>query len=389
MKQFEEYKEISAEEVKDGLTICTDQILRNLPDFTEKFQSNASEALFYKPIDNTVWTCGFWTGEIWLAYEYCKQDCLKKAAELQCESFLERIRERIAVEHHDMGFLYSPSCVAAYKLTGNERAKKAALMAADNLLSRFRTKGDFIQCWGNPGEPPYYKLIVDCMMNLPLLYWAAEETGDNKYREAAIKHFRTTAKYALREDGSTLQAVYFNVDTGACSKVHNIQGYSDDSCWARGQSWVIYGAALSYKYTGLEECAEVFRKTAGYFLNHLPQDLVSYYDLYFTEGDELPRDSSATAITACGLLEMAKLLGPEEGAYYAAAARKLLKSLYDNYMVRDGKLSNGLLLHGTNTCNTPYNRMNQDKGRDECCSYGDYYYLEALTRLDRDWEIYW
>ena len=375
--------------MKDGLRICADRILRNVSEFTEKFQSTASEKLFYKPTENDAWTCGFWTGEVWLAYEHGKQVCLKEAAMIQCNSFRERIDQRISVDHHDMGFLYSPSCVAAYKLTGSETARETALMAADNLLSRFRTKGDFIQCWGNADEPPYYKLIVDCLMNLPLLYWATEHTGNDKYREAAIKHFRTTVKYALREDGSTAQAVYFDVDTGAFLKAHNIQGYRDDSCWARGQSWVIYGSALSYKYTGLEECASLFRKTAEYFLNHLPEDLVSYYDLEFTEGNELPRDSSATAITACGLLEMASLLGPGEGAYYAAAARKLMKSLYDNYMVRDNKLSNGLLLHGTNSCNTPYNRMSQDKGKDECCSYGDYFYLEAITRLDKDWKTYW
>ena len=147
-------------------------IRENLPVFTEKFQSSNSFGGFYEPTENVEWTTGFWTGSIWLAYEHTGDEAFKKAADIQVESFLERIEKKIDVNNHDMGFLYSLSCVAAYKLTGNEHAKKAALLAADHLAERYREKGNFLQAWGNPGEPKEYRLIIDCLLNLPILYSA-------------------------------------------------------------------------------------------------------------------------------------------------------------------------------------------------------------------------
>ncbi|MBQ8231422.1 MAG: glycoside hydrolase family 88 protein [Lachnospiraceae bacterium] len=389
MKSYENMPQITPEEVKEGLEVCTGQILRVLPEFTDKFQSPASENLFYRQIENVDWTNAFWTGEIWLAYEFSKEECLKEAALRQCDSFYERITKRIAVDSHDMGFLYSLSCVAAYKLTGNEKAKEAALMAADNLLTMFRTKGNFIQSINQPENKKEYRMIVDTLLNLPLLYWASEVTGDDKYKKVAITHFHTTSKYIIREDGSTAQAARFDNETGEHLCNFTRQGYSDDSAWSRGQAWAIYGPAISYKYTKTEACKEMFGITAPYFMKHLPEDMVAYFDLTFMEGDEWPRDSSAAAIAACGMLEMAKYLEQEEAEYYVSSAKRILKSLYDNYMVRDYELSNGILKHATYCCKTSYNAMSRDLGRDECCSFGDYFYMEALTRLHQDWEMYW
>lgn len=389
MEKYGNMLKITREEIINGLNICTRHIVDVLPEFTVKFQSSASENLFYKPIDNRDWTTGFWTGEILLAYEYSGEECLKNAAMIQCDSFYERITKKIAVGSHDMGFLYTPSCVAAYKLTKNEKAKEAALMAAENLISMFREKGSFIQSINDPTNKREYRMIVDTLLNLPLLYWASEITGEDKYQNVAMKHFGTSLRYLIREDGSSAQASRFDNETGEHLHNYTRQGYSDDSTWSRGQAWAIYGPALTYKYTGLTECIEMFRKTTHYFLEHLPEDMVPYFDMIFTEGDQWPRDSSAAAIAVCGMLEMAKYLEQDEAEYYIDQAKKIMKSLYDKYMVKNTEISNGILLHGTYCCKTPYNTMSGDHGRDECCSFGDYFYMEALTRLYKDWQVYW
>lgn len=185
-----------------------------LPDYTDQFPHSNSENGFYERTENVEWTTGFWTGVLWLAYEYTGEQKYRAAAEVQVDSFLRRIEEKIDVNHHDMGFLFSLSCVAAYKLTGNETAKKAALLAADHLASRYREKGQFLQAWGNVNEPSEYRLIIDCLLNLPILYWASEVTGDEAYREKAVNHIHTAMKCVLREDNSTYHTHFIDMETG-------------------------------------------------------------------------------------------------------------------------------------------------------------------------------
>lgn len=385
---FEEYPGISGEEIKCALDFCTRQILHVLPQFTDKFQQAYSEKGFYPPVENTDWTTGFWTGEIWLAYEYSRDERLRKAAEIQVHDFWERIDKKISVDHHDMGFLYSPSCVAAYKLTGNGEGKEAAIKAADQLISRFQPKGGFIQAWGSMDAPENYRLIIDCLLNLPLLYWASEETGDDKYRKIAEQHIHTAVANVIREDYSTWHTFFFDRETGAPDHGATCQGYRDGSAWARGQAWGVYGMALAYKYTGRKEYIDLFRGVTEYFLTHLPKDLVPYWDLEFTDGDDQPRDSSSASIAACGMLEMSAYLEPREAEHYRKIAAKIMKSLYDNYAVKDFATSNGLVLHSTYSNHSPYNTCNH-YGVDECNAWGDYFYMEALTRMSVDWKPYW
>ena len=385
---FDGYPEIGREEIKEALDFCCRQILHILPEFTYKFQDTYSEKGFYAPVENRDWTCGFWTGEIWLAYEHCGEECLKTAAEIQVHDFWERIEKKIGVDHHDMGFLYTPSCVAAYKLTGNREAREAALMAADQLTSRFQPVGEFIQAWGAMGAPENYRLIIDCLLNLPLLYWAADETGEERYRRIAEKHIHTAVANVIREDYSTWHTFFFDRETGAPDHGATCQGYRDGSAWARGQAWGVYGLALAYKYSGREEYIELFRRVTEYFLAHLPKDLVPFWDLEFTDGDDQPRDSSAASITACGMLEMCKYLEPEEAEHYRRIAGRIVKALYDGYAVRDFAVSNGLVLHSTYSNHSPFNTCSSS-GVDECNSWGDYFYMEALTRMNRDWKTYW
>lgn len=183
--------EITPSEVLQALEMACRQVVRNLPDFTYRCQNHSSVNNFYPPCDNNQWTCGFWPGEICLAYEHTHNEVLIHAAQIHVESFLHRIENHIEVDHHDMGFLYSLSSVSVYKLTGNPRAREAALLAADQLISRFQGVGSFIQAWGRMGARENYRFIIDCLLNLPLLYWASEETQDGTYRSIAMKHTQT------------------------------------------------------------------------------------------------------------------------------------------------------------------------------------------------------
>ncbi|MCX4305136.1 MAG: glycoside hydrolase family 88 protein [Acetatifactor sp.] len=385
---FEGYPGITEKETAEALDFCCRQILHVLPEFTDKFQQAYSENNFYPPVENTDWTTGFWTGEIWLAWEHSRDPRLKQAGEVQVHDFLERINKKIVVDHHDMGFLYSPSCVAAYKLTGSKEGREAALKAADQLISRYHPVGEFIQAWGPMNAPENYRLIIDCLLNLPLLYWASDETGDDKYREIAEKHIHTAVANVIREDYSTWHTFFFNMETGEPDHGATCQGYRDGSAWARGQAWGVYGLALAYKYTGRKDYIELFRHVTEYFLTHLPKDLVPYWDLEFTDGDDQPRDSSSASIAVCGMLEMSKYLEAEEAEHYRQIAARIMKSLYDNYAVKDMETSNGLVLHSTYSNRSPYNTCNHC-GVDECNAWGDYFYMEALTRMSGEWALYW
>ena len=197
--------------IREALEDAIGVVRADLPVFTDRFPSSNSFQGFYKPTENVEWTTGFWTGVIWLAYEYTGEDIFKNAADVQVDSFFQRIADKIDVNHHDMGFLFSLSCVAAYKLTGNEKAKEAALMAADHLAGRYREKGKFLQAWGNVGEAAEYRLIIDCLLNLPLLYWASEVTGEDRYAHMAENHIRTAMKCILREDDSTYHTYFIDM----------------------------------------------------------------------------------------------------------------------------------------------------------------------------------
>ena len=389
LEKLEQKPEITDSEVEAALDAASAQVIRNLPKFTHCFQKAYSENGFYQPTENRDWTTGFWTGEIWLAYEHTKNPALKEAGEIQMKDFLNRIEEKIDVETHDLGFLYSPSCVAGYKLTGSQVGRMAALKAAEELITRFHEKGEFIQAWGPLNAPDNYRLIIDCLLNLPLLYWATEETGEEKYRQVAEKHIHTALANVIRPDFSTWHTFFFNRETGAPDHGATCQGYLDGSAWARGQAWGVYGTAVGYKYTKRESYIPIFKGVTEYFLRHLPEDLVPYWDLEFGDGNEdQPRDSSSASIAACGMLEMAKYLPSKEAAYYISIAKRLMKSVVDHYAVKDPSQSNGLVLHSTYSNHSPYNTCNH-YGVDECNIWGDYFYMEALTRLHKDWNIYW
>ena len=335
-------------------------------------------------IDNIEWTDGFWTGLLWLCYEYTGDAAFRELAERNVESFLNRVEQRIELDHHDLGFLYSLSCVAGYKLTGSGTARRAGLLAADKLMERFRETGGFIQAWGTLGARDHYRLIIDCLLNIPLLYWASRETGDKRYESAARRHYQTACNNVIRDDASAFHTFYFDPETGEPVKGVTRQGYSDDSAWARGQAWGVYGLPLNYRYTGDESAFNLFEGMTNYFLNRLPEDDVCYWDLIFGDGSGQPRDSSAAAVAVCGIHEMEKYL-PEihpDKETYRYAMHRILRSLTERYVNPETGAGKPVLLHGVYS-------WHSGKGVDEGNIWGDYFYMEALVRFWKDWNPYW
>lgn len=377
-------KEMAKKAMEEAVRI----VRADLPVFTDHFPSSNSFGGFYEATENVEWTTGFWTGAVWLAYEYSKEECFKEAALVQVDSFFERIKNKIDVNHHDMGFLFSLSCVAAYKLAGSERGKEAALMAADHLAERYREKGQFLQAWGNVGEPAEYRLIIDCLLNLPILYWASEVTGKKRYAQMAENHIKTAMKCILREDDSTYHTYFINMETGEPAYGVTHQGNRNNSAWARGQAWGIYGIALSYHYLRDDSYIDLFVRVTDFFIHHLPDDLIPYWDFDFDTGSQEPRDSSAAAVAVCGILEMIKYLDEDRAKKYKGAADRIMAALIEKCGNRDLESSNGILLHGTYARDSKENTC-KDRGVDECNTWGDYFYMEALTRMLSDWKMYW
>ncbi|MDT1946625.1 glucuronyl hydrolase [Carnobacterium maltaromaticum] len=375
---------ITKKEIEAAIEQAIKLVDHNMIKFGERFPGPATKHGEYELMGNIEWTNGFWTGMIWLAYEVTKDEKYRELADKHVESYLDRIEKKIEVNHHDLGFLYIPSCVSAYKLTGNLKAKKAALLAADQLISRYQEKGGFIQAWGELGAEDNYRLIVDCLLNIPLLYWAAEETGQTEYAEMANFHYKATVENAFREDASTFHTYYFDPKTGVPVRGMTRQGYSDGSSWARGQAWSIYGTALQYYVNKDEEIIPDFKAVTNYFLNRLPEDNVPYWDLIFGDGSLQSRDSSSAAIAICGMHEMLKYL-PEtdsEKQVYQQSMHTMMRSLMTNYTYTDLNHENSLLTHGVYS-------WHSGKGVDEGNIWGDYFYSEALIRFYKDWELYW
>ena len=382
--EYEAARFLTREEVTAAMDRVADQVRCNMEYFGTRFPSSATRNQAYGIIDNIEWTDGFWTGLLWLCYEYTGDDAFKNLALKNVDSFLNRVEKRIELDHHDLGFLYSLSCVAGYKLTGSAEGRKAGLLAADKLMERFQEKGGFIQAWGELGARDNYRLIIDCLLNIPLLHWASLETGNPVYRNAALRHYEAACNNVIRDDASAYHTFYFDPETGEPLKGVTRQGYSDDSAWARGQAWGIYGIPLNYRYVKDDSAFNLFKGMTNYFLNRLPEDEVCYWDLIFTDGSNQSRDSSAAAIGVCGIHEMLKYLPEVESDKntYRHAMHCILRSLMERYTAPETKAGNPVLLHGVYS-------WHSGKGVDEGNIWGDYYYMEALMRFYKDWNLYW
>lgn len=382
--EFLKTKLLTRAEVKNAIDLVIKQIDANMEYFKDKFPSSATKNNEYGIIENIEWTDGFWTGLVWLAYEYTGDEKYRELADKNVASFKNRVEKDIELDHHDLGFLYSLATVSGYKLTGSEDAREASIKAANKLISRYQEKGEFIQAWGELGSKDHYRFIIDCLLNIPLLYWASDETGDAKYRNIANKHFVTSCNNVIRDDASAFHTFYMDNETGKPLRGVTRQGYSDDSAWARGQAWGVYGIPLNYRYTRNESCFNLYEGMTNYFLNRLPKDNVCYWDLIFNDGDDHSKDSSAAAIAVCGMHEMNKYLPEvdENKEVYKYAMHNILRSLIENYMNPEIEPGKPVLLHGVYS-------WHSGKGVDEGNIWGDYFFLEALIRFYKDWNLYW
>lgn len=375
---------MNRERIEHFLNEAVEQVDKLMEKFSKDFPSASTTKLLYQHKPNKEWTAGFFTGMVWLAYEWTGKEKYKKFAQLHTESFKKRIENKVSIDFHDLGFLYTLSCVADYKITGSEIARETAIKAADHLLDRFQSSGNFIQAWGNMDDLQEYRMIIDCFLNLPLLFWATEVTGEYKYAKIAYMHYHTAVKNVIRTDFTTCHTLFFDRETGKPLREVTNQGYSDDSCWSRGQAWAIYGVSLFLKYIPLEKYTEMqrFNGLLDVFEKNLSTDKIPVWDFKAREDVEL-KDSSAAAITVCGIQAMDNICGNKMNPRFLKLKEQMLDALMDkcdaSHCVKE---HDGILLHGTH-------HWPRKQGIDESVLWGDYFYMEALIREAKTWNSYW
>lgn len=332
----------------------------------------------------SAWTSGFWPGLLWLIYREGGEPRFRQLAEA-CEQAQDAALDEFVGLHHDVGFMWCLSAVANYKLTGNARSRTRALKAANLLAGRFNIRGKFIRAWNDKvwkGETNNEGwAIIDCMMNISLLFWASKETGDPRFRHIAMDHADTVLREFIRPDGSVRHIVCFDADSGQRTGALGGQGYSADSAWARGAAWAIYGMVICYAYTDEERYLHGSQRVAHFFLANLPEDAVPYWDFRLPELEGAPRDSSAAAIAASGLLLLQQQLSSVEGAMYGRGAARIMQSLNRNY-TSYGPEDEAIVRHATGSYPT-------GKNIDVPLIYADYFYVEALSRMMGQREMFW
>ncbi|MWV43934.1 glucuronyl hydrolase [Paenibacillus sp. HJL G12] len=368
----------------DAIEDAIAKTLQNIDRFGEKFP-HVSRNGTYELNDNNDWTDGFWSGMLWLSYEYSGDERFRQAAEATVASFHKRLRDHVVLDHHDIGFLYSLSSKAQWIVTRDESARQLTLQAADVLMKRWREPGGYIQAWGRKEDAKEAgRIIIDCLLNLPLLYWASEQTGDPAYREAAVLQAEKSRRFLVRGDDSSYHTFFFNPETGEPIGGATHQGYSNGSTWTRGQAWGVYGFALSYRYTKNPLFLESAKRLARYFLEHLPEDHVAYWDFNAPVQEGTYRDSSASAIVAAGLLELLSHLEDQDSdrAYFQEMLLKSMTSLVERYATIGEEDAEGLLKHGSYY-------VHGGVSPDDYMIWGDYFYLEALMRMEKGITGYW
>lgn len=323
---------------------------------------------------NSWWTGGFWPGLMWQLYARTKDEGFLREAR-RVEALLAAELRTYNKLNHDNGFMYLLSCGADWKLTGDAQAKTDTLHAASLLMGRFNPVG-YIRAWNHPSQCGY--AIIDCMMNLSLLFWASRVTGDPRFAKVAVIHADTTVREFVRPDGSVSHIIEFDPETGKRVQEHGGQGYCLGSQWSRGQAWGLYGFTLAALNTGAMRYQDTAKRIAANFMANIRPDGLT--DCDFCQPKEEERiDNIAGAVAACGLLELAKLTG--DTAYHDAALR-----LVDGLLTRCCDWTDnscGLLTH----CTASYH--DDGAGRHTNITYGDYFLVEALAKLTGSDPMLW
>lgn len=328
-------------------------------------------------VDITEWTVGFWPGILWYDYEVSMQNKMKNHA-IHYTELLKPLTTLSAYDH-DLGFQLFCSYGNAYRLTGKEEYKQIVLNAADTLATLFNPKVGTILSWPREVEPNNWphNTIMDNMMNLEMLYWAAKNGGDEKLYDIATKHAETTMKHQFREDGGNYHVAVYDTISGNFIKGVTHQGYAHSTLWARGQAWAIYGYTMVYRETRDKEFLRFAEKVTDLYLSRLPKgEYVPFWDFDAPNIPNEPRDASAAAIVSSALLELSQIENDKNKAdeYKAAAINMLIELSSDKY--QSGDSASSFLLHSTG-------HWPNGSEINASINYADYYYIEALVRYKR------
>ena len=322
---------------------------------------------------NYKWWCsGFYPGTLWYVYEYTGNETFKELA-LKYQSGLEPLRYR--TDDHDVGFQLMCSYGNCLRLTGDQECVPVLIDGANSLSTRFDQEVGCTRSWsfGKWSFP----VIIDNMMNMELLLKATELGGDDSLKNIAIAHAHTTMKNHFRDDNSCFHLVDYDPETGAVVGKQTVQGYADNSAWARGQAWAIYAYPMIYRFTKDQEMLDHAVAIAEYLLPRVPDDGIPYWDYDAPDIPDDVRDASSAAIMACGLIELSTYVDAEKSAHYLAMAEKSLRTLAsDEYLAAEGENYGFLLKHSTGN-------KNRDQEVDVPLTYADYYFLEALMRWQK------
>lgn len=324
--------------------------------------------------DITWWTNGFWGGMMWLMYKETGNEEFRKTAE-RSEELLDQALNQYQKIHHDVGFMWHLTSGANYRITGNERSCVRNLVAAATLFSRYNIDGDYIRAWNPKGTEGYS--IIDCLMNLSLLYWASEEIGDERFKKIAMRHMNMAMRDHIRPDGSINHIVDHEIDKVGVKRILAGQGYDNTSCWSRGLAWAVYGSVISYIHAGKAEYLEAAKKTADYFIEHCK--ITNYLPLidFCAPPEPVYYDSTAGVCAACGMLEIAKYVSKEEAIYYTQEAINILKACDEHFCNYEDD-EDALVLMGSERYP---NTERGTKGLHIPIIYGDFFFVEALTKL--------
>ncbi len=318
------------------------------------------------------WTSGFFPGNLWYLYELTKDEDRK----VQAEKFTALIeKEKMNGTTHDMGFKIYCSFGNGYRLTGNQHYKEVIVQAAKTLITRFNPKVGALRSWDHNSDKWDFPVIIDNMLNLELLFEATRLTGDSTYHDIAVKHANTTMKNHFRPDYSTWHVISYNPETGAVEKRNTHQGYSDDSAWARGQAWGIYGYTMCYRYTKNPAYLAQAENIARFIFSNknMPKDLIPYWDFDAPKIPDEPRDVSAAAVISSALYELSTYSKKED---YLKLAKKITVTIASKYKSADGMNKGFILDHSTG-------HYPKNSEIDVPINYADYYFLEGLVREER------
>ncbi len=349
-----------------------------------KIADGVDEHGFHKDLqdcDPNGWTNGFWGGLNCLLYQYTKNEEYLKTAQ-SSEKIMDKGLANYNLLNHDVGFIWHLLSGALYAITGDPDSRTRNLFAAASLSSRFVLEGGFIRAWNdykNREEAGNYNWsIIDCMMNLPILYWASREIGDDRFKRIAMAHADMALCDHLRDDGSVNHIVEHDRDAGVAIKTYGGQGIREGSSWSRGQAWGLYGFIISYIHTGEERYLNGAKQVANYFIANCCDDWLPRVD-FRAPSEPVYYDSTAGACAACGLIELAKALPEDEGGMYMHAAIKILQAMGDKFCNWDPE-NDHMLDYGTRRYPAP-NYSFESCGVHISIIYADYFYTEAVLKL--------